>query len=281
MRSRSEDRIASAAISGGRLRGSASAALRSLPYQHSPVVRAKLSSLRLLRSSLPEQLLSQRQERLVSPPKLSTSIRALGKPGSDLMTYTLQPVIATSIPPKASRKHEQTEIGRLYQHICLTSWVGAGFKIVSVNLPDEIPDLRSRFPYVKFESISKCLGRPFHHQKNPLIFHLLDVLNSSNTKVVGIINADIRLINAPELSAKVNHLRDKSVIIGHRLEVDSMFDRFGRIFMGFDYCFFHQSDISILMEDSQFYALGLPWWDYWFPLALRIAGRALDIIEHP
>ena len=54
-------------------------------------------------------------------------------------------VVATSFPPKLLR----TNAGRPmqdYDRLCVQSWIACGFKIISLNAPDEIPALASRYP---------------------------------------------------------------------------------------------------------------------------------------
>ena len=60
-------------------------------------------------------------------------------------------VVATSFPPKLVR----TNAGRPmedYDRLCVQSWIACGFKIISLNAPDEIPALASRYPEVEFIS---------------------------------------------------------------------------------------------------------------------------------
>src|SRR3977135_2237248 len=97
--------------------------------------------------------------------------------------------VAASFPPKwgpinAGRPMED------YDRLCVQSWITCGFKIISLNAPDEIPALATRYPEVQFipseQNASHLFGR-----KTPFIAGLLSALAQESGSVFGIINSDI------------------------------------------------------------------------------------------
>ena len=62
---------------------------------------------------------------------------------------------------------------------CIELWIAAGFRVLSVNFPQEIPRLSPRYPQVHFiaanRDASAILGR-----KTPLLVDILKVLAEQN-----------------------------------------------------------------------------------------------------
>src|SRR5439155_25336785 len=101
-------------------------------------------------------------------------------------------VVATSIPPNVVRYENGCNVGQKYQRDCIESWLRAGFRVISLNFPDEIPELASRHPEIDFTPIdrdnSAILGR-----RTPLLLDILTALEDQKEEIVGIVNADILL----------------------------------------------------------------------------------------
>jgi hypothetical protein len=169
-------------------------------------------------------------------------------------------VVATSIPPEISRRDAGREVGRHYQTECVRSWIASGFRVLSLNQPEEIPELSDRHPGVRFIPISRDASW-LSGRKNPLIADLLTALASQPEPIVGIINSDI-LLEAPErwrpiIGADIVN----SVVMGHRCDIESRSSVVGpRFTRGFDYFFFERNAIGDILEGAPAFALGLPWW---------------------
>src|SRR3954463_9494142 len=71
-------------------------------------------------------------------------------------------VVATSFPPKTVRANAGRRIED-YDRLCVQSWIACGFRIISLNAPDEIPALAARYPEVVFipteRNASSVFGR--------------------------------------------------------------------------------------------------------------------------
>src|SRR5258708_34467970 len=80
-------------------------------------------------------------------------------------------VVATSFPPKLVRANGGRPMED-YDRLCVQSWIACGFKIISLNAPDEIPALASRFPEVGFFPAGRNPSAVFG-RKTPFIADLL------------------------------------------------------------------------------------------------------------
>jgi len=103
-------------------------------------------------------------------------------------------------------------------------------------------------------------------------------LAQTGTKFGGIINADIRLRHPAEIRKNFSDLRPNQLAYVKRLDIRSPDDEFGRIYsFGIDVFLFHVDAVAQL--DLRDMTLGVPWWDYYVPLAALFGG--LDLIEWP
>src|ERR1700735_4139897 len=128
--------------------------------------------------------------------------------------------IVTSIPPRTTREQNGFDIGGHYQADCVASWVAAGFKVLSVNIREEIPLLAERYPQIEFVEAPRdariVAGRP-----TPLIDDLLLVLARQPQSIVGIINADLCMETGKRWVECIRPLVLSTLLIGHRLDVAS------------------------------------------------------------
>ncbi len=190
-------------------------------------------------------------------------------------------VIATSIPPKLSRRNAGQEVGEDYQLLCVQSWLDCGFRILSVNDAEEIPALRARFPFVEFvetqRNASAISGR-----KTPYVADLLAALAAQPEEIVGIANADIMFEPTPQWRTDLPSACRGAVVTGHRLDTSSLFygacQEYG---YGFDYFFFERPAAGEILPEALPYAVGVPWWDYWVPLSLALTGRTVSTCTRP
>ena len=97
--------------------------------------------------------------------------------------------VATSIPPSLTRR-DNGEVLPDYQDLCVQSWIGNGFRVLSINDPDEIPALARRYPDVTFVATTRNASE-WTGRKNPYIADLLLALNQADEPVLGIINSDL------------------------------------------------------------------------------------------
>jgi hypothetical protein len=191
----------------------------------------------------------------------------------------MKPLICTSIPPTLHRRVGDRECGDAYQQACINSWRQAGFQIVSMNADSEIELLRSK------------LGDDVHFVSNgsgeahTRIHALLSFIRSTDVEVAGIINADCYLISETGVVGGLIEAATNSIVLLERLNLSSeTMCPTGVYCGGFD-AFFFDTRFLAQVTDAEDWKIGKPHWDYWFPLAMRLAGATLrmgepDILLH-
>jgi hypothetical protein len=198
--------------------------------------------------------------------------------------------IVTSIPPRTAREQDGFNIGEHYQTDCVKSWDAAGFKVLSVNIREEIPLLAERFPQVEFVEAPRdaraIAGRP-----TPLIDDLLLVLARQPQKIVGIINADLCMEIGKSWADCIRPLVSSTLLIGHRLDLASWSTRAGEVTAqgvqytgGFDLFFFEKTAIAKCLTGAgadRFFSMGMPWWDFWLPVAFAVQGFRVALMREP
>lgn len=190
-------------------------------------------------------------------------------------------LLATSIAPFETENQKKA----------VASWLEAGFDVVSLNAPEEISVLEARFPEVRFVPLSRD-GRREHGKPFPYVFDIMQWLMKSDYEVIGIINADIHLINfPPELyDAIYESASQGNMLHAHRMETASLSPEDmanAYYFHGIDIFFFHRSILSIFDDDG--FCIGNSMWDYWAPMTAAHYGvQQLEIknlcfwhISHP
>lgn len=176
--------------------------------------------------------------------------------------------VATSIAPKGIEKQQRA----------VDSWQALGFHVVSLNTPEEIAELRAQFPQVEFVAVSRhgkqLAGKPYVFLDD-VLSHLRD---AGGSRICGIVNSDIILRAGPELPAYLRGEADGGLVYGSRVDIRSAGDAEGQVYhRGFDFFFFDKAVIDRLPKTD--FMLGVPWWDYWVPVGLQLAGvpiRRLD-----
>src|SRR5882724_1767733 len=189
-------------------------------------------------------------------------------------------VVATSFPPKLVRANGGRPMED-YDRLCVQSWITCGFKIISLNAPDEIPALASRHPEVAFVPTERNASSVFG-RKTPFIADLLAALARESAPTLGIINSDILFEPATAWRDLEQLVAQKSVVTGQRCDTRSLADgTLHRYFPGFDYFFFDKSAAKDLANDTMPFSMGLPWWDYWLPVVLALRGYNIRCVAHP
>jgi len=193
-------------------------------------------------------------------------------------------IVATSIAPGRDQAlHTAT----------LASWRVIGCEVISVNGADEAAKLRVEYPGLTVVSVPTTAER-FAHKPVPYIHDLLKTLRSACAAhdvplehcTVGIINADIFFRAVPQLADTLCHEAKGALILGPRVDVDASasFTAYRpsgdeTYSVGYDY-FFMSGDLLNDFADSPF-CMGMPFWDYWMPLAALLQGRPLKALQSP
>lgn len=147
------------------------------------------------------------------------------------------------------------------QRKAVSSWLDVGFKVMSYNCREEIEKLSPFFKDVEFveayRDARKDFGKPY------VYFHdIMNFFKNSSYDICGIINSDIHLrgVNKKLIEFIKNEAKD-SLVFGQRIDIDSLDDLSGNMYIGFDYFFFDRS-IAVLYPEEKF-CIGQPVWDYW------------------
>ncbi|WP_353570255.1 hypothetical protein [Candidatus Albibeggiatoa sp. nov. BB20] len=180
-----------------------------------------------------------------------------------------QIIIATSIAPKNIEN----------QKLATESWVKCGFKVVSVNIKQEIKQLRSQFPHVTFHEAKrdarKQAGRPLVYIKDVLAY-----LEKHGTPVCGIVNSDIHFKAAPQIVDFLEQYTKGALLFASRIDVDDLEQPAGRTWWrGMDTFFFDKKIIPFIPESR--FCLGTPWWDLWFILIALTKGVDIRYLTTP
>lgn len=193
-------------------------------------------------------------------------------------------IVATSIAPGRDQAlHKAT----------IESWRAIGCDVISVNGAEEAAKLRAEYPGLTVVTAPTTAER-FAHKPVPYIHDLLKALRSAcaghNVPLaqctVGIVNADIFFRDVPHLADTLCHEARSALILGPRVDVDASasFTAFRpsgaeTYSVGYDY-FFMSGDVLDDFNDSPF-CMGMPFWDYWMPLASLLQGRTLKSLQSP
>ncbi len=193
-------------------------------------------------------------------------------------------ILATSIVPGRDQALHRATID---------SWRAAGCDVISVNGKAEVAAVRAAYPDVKVVEAPATAER-FAHKPVPYIHDLLKALRSAAAAydvplkdcTVGLINADIFFRDVPTLAETICREAQGALILGPRVDVDasSSFTAFlptgtETYSVGYDY-FFMSGDLLDDFADSPF-CMGMPFWDYWVPLAALLQGRPLKSLNSP
>jgi hypothetical protein len=185
-----------------------------------------------------------------------------------------QATLYTSVPPSLKRQSRHEDYGEAYQRECINSWRAAGFRVVSLNSDAEIEGLRGKGFDVEFASNGSPNGRT-------KIGDFLSAMSSSDGAVAGIINADCYLMSPGETIQSILDSARGSLVVLRRVSLDPDTMRPTGIYChGFD-AFVFDTRFAPKIADGGDWSIGEPFWDYWFPLAMYIAGAQLKAPEVP
>jgi hypothetical protein len=181
----------------------------------------------------------------------------------------------TSIPPKLYRMAGGIEYGDAYQKECINSWISAGFRVVSINPKKEIANIESKYPQVRFVDSGS-------EDVRTKIQVFLRNIAASGESVSGIINADCYILDCHGIANRIRAWsQQESIVPLRRLDIDRVTLRpTGRKCLGFDGFLFDTRFISRIEELGD-WTIGMPWWDCWFPVAMKLAGARILMLEAP
>lgn len=174
--------------------------------------------------------------------------------------------IATSIMPRRIEA----------QQVAVTSWLRIGFDVVSINIGDEVAHLQQLFPGVRFETVESGIANPPHVPLREVFARL----SGSTSPVCGIVNSDVSLLSAPDLLLFLASEAAESIVFGPRMDVSPCGQSVAcENSLGFDFFFFNREMLEHFPHGD--FELGMPWWDFWFPLVAASRGAQLKRLITP
>jgi glycosyltransferase involved in cell wall biosynthesis/SAM-dependent methyltransferase len=179
-------------------------------------------------------------------------------------------LVVTSIAPRNIER----------QQACINTWQSLGFSVVSLNIQEEINQLQSLFPNVRFHAVWRDART---ETERPLVYveDIFMYLRGNGTKISGIINSDIYLnVDAGFVSFIAKEAID-NMVFGSRMDIDSLEDYQDGVLYdkGFDYFFFDKNLLEHYPPEN--FCMGMPWWDYWIPLVLLEKGIPIKLLISP
>ena len=170
-------------------------------------------------------------------------------------------VVATSIAPKRIQ----------LQRMAIDTWLKAGFKVVSLNIQEEVEMLKQDFPDIEFHIVKRSAkeeyGKPYIY-----IDDFMRFLSNTDYKVCGIINSDIHFKGIKD--DFINRIYEEalgSLVYGHRVDVHNINDSNGTVSNGVDYFFFDKNLIKIYKDNGL--CMGQPAWDWWMVCVAAAAKK--------
>lgn len=164
-----------------------------------------------------------------------------------------RPVVATSIPPKG------VETSRM----AVDSWLGRGFRVLSVNTAQERDQLAPLFPDVAFR-LCEDTARAEYGRDYQYLDALLDALAETGEPLCGIINADIVLRGEPQDWDHLCGAAAQRLVYGSRINVRRAEDAHGALLEpGFDFYLFPASFLARVPRTG--FVVGQPAWDVFLP----------------
>ena len=189
-------------------------------------------------------------------------------------------VVATSFPPQLVRMNAGRRLED-YDRLCVRSWLECGFRILAVNDADEIPPLKARYPGVEFVAAPRN-AKPVFGRSTPYLADILAVLAKQPEPVLGIINSDLLFEPVMAWQHLLEIVPKKTLVTGRRYDARSLAGGALHVYApGFDYFFFERAAAETLSHETRPFAMGQPWWDYWFPLNLALAGYEIMCLARP
>jgi hypothetical protein len=191
-------------------------------------------------------------------------------------------LLESGIQDHEARMHDQVKLVTSVaprnvenQRQAMDSWLRAGFSVISVNAESEIGRVRSLFPEIDFQPVTRdasveC-GRPLVYLDDVFAF-----LKKDGSQICGLINSDIHLRTDEATLRYVVEQARESLVMACRTDVESLNSRIGEVFKhGFDVFLFDRKILD-LVPSSKF-CLGQPWWDYWFPSCILGMQRQIPL----
>lgn len=164
------------------------------------------------------------------------------------------------------------------QKQAISSWINLGFKVVSINVPEEIEIIKDNYPNVTFvqanRSAKEKYGKPYIYFDDVLAY-----LEQFRSNICGIVNSDI-ILKGQDFKEIICREAIDSLVFGARINIENFNNLNGVVYKwGFDYFFFDKKLIPCYPKEE--FCLGQPWWDWWIILCPILKGFKVKKIVNP
>lgn len=159
-------------------------------------------------------------------------------------------LIGTSIVPEADMTRQRQAV---------SSWLGAGFEVVSLNRPEDIGTLQPEFPSVKFVAVARKSEEQYG-ANSVALSDLFSYFTQTDFTVCGIVEPDICLYG-DNLASRIAKEAANCFVYQAKDSVEAVQTYEGTAFPGFGCIFFDRRLINNYPAED--FSLGQPWWDYW------------------
>lgn len=188
--------------------------------------------------------------------------------------------LATSVPPSMRRPGPGgVDAGPLWREACLASWPAPGWRVLALVPPEEADAASDPHAGVSVvpatPGVAARYGRP-----GVWLSDALARAAATGAKVVGIVNADIRLDLCAARRAALAAKAREGLVACHRMEVGHAAQAEGPFYRyGFDLVLMPAWLVPRL--DLGGFAFGVPWWDYWMLLDAMLGEVDVSVVECP
>jgi hypothetical protein len=158
-----------------------------------------------------------------------------------------------------------------YQKACIASWRSAGFDVVTINGQSEVARVEAFGLDVEIVTVEEG-GKP-------PISDILACARARQLQYAGIINADCAILPYPDLARQLTAHVQGGIVVSERLDIDERLLPQPDTCSGFDAFFFDMTFIPSGFDLN--FRIGVPWWDYCFPMAAVALGAKIINIETP
>lgn len=195
--------------------------------------------------------------------KVFSHVEIVGKSWLEVRQPAVTHTVAvTSLPPVLKPRNIKA----------LESWKRAGLKVISVNSTGEA----ERIGTGVVDEFAICDDLPSEFEKKTQYIHNMLHLASEFGKSVLLINSDIEILGSNEI---LRELEPDEVVVGIRTNYTGDYQKPALELWGLDV--FYMSNEIARNAPKAVYAIGVPFWDYWFPWVLQKERRRLDWIGAP
>lgn len=215
----------------------------------------------------PKQKTATAADRYVEEARRASTALAARHPPQPVPKPRLRCELATSLVPNNVSQ----------QLRAVQSWQALGFEVTSLNSASEIAQLEGHYPDVKFVEMRRngadLVGKPCI-----FIDDILGYFRTSDADYFGIVNSDVILWADRSLPDFLGRESRGALVYGSRVEVPGRGSAIGYTYhVGFDYFFFDRALLGIYPASK--FMLGIPWWDYWFPLWPALQGFPVKCLD--